>query len=79
MRDYILMKLIVGLALCLGLAAAQSVERWGVYEVTLRGPSTGNPFLEVRLGAHFRYGHRVVDVDGFYDGRRHLPHPLHAR
>ncbi len=62
------MKLIVGLALCLGLAAAQGVERWGVYEVTLRGPSTGNPFLEVRVGAHFRYGHRVVDVDGFYDG-----------
>ncbi len=61
-------KLIIGLAVCLGLAAAPNVERWGVYEVVLNGPSTGNPFLDVHVGAHFRYAHRVVDVDGFYDG-----------
>jgi hypothetical protein len=50
------------------LAAAQTVERWGVYEIALPGPSDGNPFLDVRLSAHFRYRNRVVDVDGFYDG-----------
>ena len=62
------MKLIFGLLLCLGLAAAEDVERWGVFEIRLAGPSSGNPFLEVQLGAHFRYRNRVVEVDGFYDG-----------
>jgi hypothetical protein len=64
------------LSCCLGflslgslpLAAAGTVERWGVYEIELEGPRGGNPFLDVQLGAHFEYRHRVVDVDGFYDG-----------
>jgi hypothetical protein len=63
-----LRKLILLAAGWSALAAAQSVERWGVYEITLAGPSTGNPFVDVRLGGHFRYGNRVVDVEGFYDG-----------
>jgi hypothetical protein len=61
-------KLIFALALGIGLAAAQSPERWGVYEIALAGPAAGNPFLDVRLSAHFRYRNRVVDADGFYDG-----------
>lgn len=44
------------------------VERWGTFETSLTGPSTGNPFHEVRLQAQFRHGHCTVDVDGFYDG-----------
>jgi len=48
--------------------AAQQVERWGRFEVSIRGPAAGNPFLEVEFGAEFRYQHRVVQVDGFYDG-----------
>ena len=61
---------LITLATCLAMpaSAAATVERWGVYEVSLSGPSGGNPFLDVRLGAHFRFGNRVVDVDGFYDG-----------
>ncbi|MGH9668052.1 MAG: DUF5060 domain-containing protein, partial [Bryobacteraceae bacterium] len=31
-------------------------------------PSGGNPFTDVEIGARFEYGHRSVDVDGFYDG-----------
>ncbi|NLD44049.1 MAG: DUF5060 domain-containing protein [Chloroflexi bacterium] len=45
-----------------------SVERWGLYELRLQGPTHGNPFTEVRFGASFTLGHRAVDVDGFYDG-----------
>ncbi len=56
------------LLFCLGLANAENVERWGVFEISLPGPTAGNPFADVRLGAHFRYSHRVIDVDGFYDG-----------
>src|SRR5512142_927773 len=59
-------------AICLiaawGLAAAARVERWGIYEIRLEGPRTGNPFTGVRLSAHFRYRHRTVEADGFYDG-----------
>ena len=62
------MRTLLGLVFCLCLTAADNVERWGVFEVTLNGPAAGNPFVDVRLGAHFRYRNRVVDVDGFYDG-----------
>jgi len=44
------------------------IELWGCGELVLSGPKRGNPFLDVALGAEFRYKHRVVLVDGFYDG-----------
>src|SRR5215831_12720387 len=64
------MRLIFGALLCLSLSAADRVERWGVFEIEIKGPAAGNPFVEVEIGAQFRYGFgkRVVDVDGFYDG-----------
>ncbi len=64
-----MLKTAVALAcLVLPALAADTVERWGVYEVTLHGPADGNPFLDVKLTAHFHYRHRTMDVDGFYDG-----------
>jgi len=51
-----------------GEGALDTVARWDVFELTLQGPSTGNPFTEVELGATFTQGHRAVEVDGFYDG-----------
>ncbi|HEY1339664.1 MAG TPA: DUF5060 domain-containing protein [Bryobacteraceae bacterium] len=56
------------LLLLAAVVPARAVERWGVFEVALSGPASGNPFLEVRLGAQFRHGDRFVNVDGFYDG-----------
>ncbi len=56
------------LCLCLAAAAPQPVERWGRFEITLEGPRSGNPYIDVRLGAHFQYKNRIVDADGFYDG-----------
>ncbi len=54
---------------CLALLPALcATERWGIYEITLPGPSTGNPFVDVRLSAHFQFRNRTVDADGFYDG-----------
>ncbi|HEX3878399.1 MAG TPA: DUF5060 domain-containing protein, partial [Bryobacteraceae bacterium] len=47
---------------------AKDAERWGIVEIALPGPVSGNPFLEVRIGAHFHFAHRTVDVNGFYDG-----------
>jgi hypothetical protein len=46
----------------------QTVERWDIFELVLDGPAEGNPFINVTFGAKFAYRHRVVDVDGFYDG-----------
>lgn len=44
------------------------VERWDIYEIELPGPDGGNPFVDVSIAARFRHQHRVVEVDGFYDG-----------
>jgi Domain of unknown function (DUF5060)/Domain of unknown function (DUF5605)/Protein of unknown function (DUF4038) len=58
----------LALLCCAGIRGAEPVERWGVFEIALQGPSAGNPFTDVRLSAEFRFRHRTVDVDGFYDG-----------
>lgn len=50
------------------MTACETVERWGTFELTLNGPSEGNPYQDVTFGADFRHGHRVVRADGFYDG-----------
>jgi hypothetical protein len=52
------------------------VERWGVYEIELSGPSPAargrrhalNPFTDVTVAARFRRGDRLIEVKGFYDG-----------
>ena len=53
-RDAIL----AGLAPLAGAAAAQSgaakIERWGVYETSYPGPSTGTPYLDVKFAAECR-------------------------
>jgi hypothetical protein len=50
-------------------AGAQGqVERWGMAEVALAGPVSGNPFVDVELSATFRQGVRTVQATGFYDG-----------
>ena len=47
---------------------AKQVERWGVFELSAPGPSEGNPFVDVTFAARFIFGHRSVEVPGFYDG-----------
>jgi len=44
------------------------VPQWEVFELEFSGPAEGNPFTDVRLAATFTLKHRVVNVDGFYDG-----------
>ena len=68
----------VGAALAPGLlgAAAQaqatateSVEQWGVFEVSFPGPATGNPFVEVEFAAIFEQAGKTLTATGFYDGK----------
>jgi len=58
----------VGMAPGASAASADRVERWGVHEIVLQGPSDGNPFEDVRLAADFTSVGRRVTVPGFYDG-----------
>jgi hypothetical protein len=44
------------------------VRQYDIFEISLKGPSTGNPFLDVQLQATFSLEHRSIIVDGFYDG-----------
>jgi len=45
-----------------------AIEQWTVFESTLKGPSTGNPFVDVELAAEFTNGSKKISVTGFYDG-----------
>ena len=46
----------------------QKVERWGIFEVSLSGPSGGNPFVDIKLSGEFRQKDRFFEPEGFYDG-----------
>jgi hypothetical protein len=45
-----------------------TVERWKVFEISLKGPSDGNPFKEVSLSCMFMNKQDTITVPGFYDG-----------
>jgi hypothetical protein len=51
-----------------GAQLAGDVERWGMYEITLIGPSTGNPYVDVQWSATFSQGTQNIKVPGFWDG-----------
>ncbi|MFO0924363.1 MAG: DUF5060 domain-containing protein [Pirellulales bacterium] len=62
---------LVALFLCLGISmsvGAGQVEQWGVFELELQGPSSGNPFVDVDLKATFQQEKRSITLLGFYDG-----------
>lgn len=48
--------------------SASSVHQWDIFNLTIPGPSSGNPFLEVQFSARFESGSRVFETEGFYDG-----------
>jgi hypothetical protein len=50
------------------LNARAPVEQWGIFELVLNGPETGNPFSDVTLSARFENGGRAFSIPGFYDG-----------
>ncbi len=53
---------------CLGLAQDKNVEKWGVYELSLPGPTGGNPFVGIEFSAVFKQGNQTFEPEGFYDG-----------
>ncbi len=67
MKIALLLSLLL-LATTSSLRAESAVEQWGVFEVSLSGPTNGNPFTEVQFSARFFQGPQSVIADGFYDG-----------
>jgi hypothetical protein len=45
-----------------------TTEKWKVFELTLKGPDKGNPFIEVSLSGKFMQDKDTITVPGFYDG-----------
>lgn len=57
------------LLLLLGDVVAQNkVEQWDLFELTLKGPSAGNPFMGTTLTGRFTNGDKVYEQEGYYDG-----------
>jgi hypothetical protein len=46
----------------------EKVEKWGIFELTLQGPATGNPFVGTVFSSRFSHGDSVFVQEGFYDG-----------
>ncbi len=45
-----------------------NIEKWEVFELTLKGPADGNPFKDVKLSGSFIEDNDTISVPGFYDG-----------
>lgn len=54
--------------LTLAARAEQSVEQWGLFELSLNGPTNGNPFTDVKFSARFWQRQHETEANGFYDG-----------
>lgn len=47
---------------------AESVRKWDVLEVSLKGPSDGNPFTDEWIRGKFWSDNEMKEIEGFYDG-----------
>jgi len=45
-----------------------NIEKWKVFELTLNGPTNGNPYIDVKLSGKFINDNDTISVTGFYDG-----------
>lgn len=60
--------LITGVLILTHIFAQQRVEKWKVFEISLKGQITKNPYLDVNVSATFQSGSITKTVAGFYDG-----------
>ena len=51
-----------------GFVVQDTIEKWGLFELTLHGPSTGNPFIGTSLIGVFTNGDKNYIQEGYYDG-----------
>jgi hypothetical protein len=60
---------LIGVLLLAGRLIAADVEQWDVFELSLPGPTDGNPFVDVNLSARFSCDAKTIECRGFYDGQ----------
>ena len=46
----------------------EEAKKYGVIEITLEGPTDGNPFADHWVKGTFESASETKDVEGFYDG-----------
>lgn len=46
----------------------ETVEKWGMFEVSAQGRTEGNPFTDYTIKGVFRGKNETVETSGFYDG-----------
>ena len=62
--------ILIFLCLSIGLISfgQLNVEKWKVYEISLKGPSDRNPYTDVHLSALFTHASDSITINGFYSG-----------
>lgn len=45
-----------------------NIEKWKIFELTLNGPTKGNPFKDIKLSGRFIKDNDTISVPAFYDG-----------
>lgn len=50
------------------LICSKKCSRWDVFEVSIQGPDSGNPFTEQWIKGVFQGAQETICCDGFYDG-----------
>ena len=68
MRHLFFLLLISALSLESCQKSTKTVAKWDLFEVSLKGPDSGNPFKDVILTAEFSHKEKKFQVTGFYDG-----------
>ncbi len=53
---------------CSKLFAQEKVEKYGVFELTMKGADAGNPFIDLQLTATFKHNNEAFTPEGFFDG-----------
>lgn len=44
------------------------IRKYEIFELKMKGPESGNPFIDVQLSAEFKFKNKTYYCEGFYDG-----------
>ena len=52
-----------------GFCQQKEIKKYEIFEISIKGTTSGNPFVDVELSALFQYKNRTKYCEGFYDGK----------
>jgi hypothetical protein len=68
MKESTFLVLVIAAFTSSGFAQDKQVEKWDFFELSLPGPTAGNPFVGIEFTAVFQNGDHRFEPQGFYDG-----------